>query len=82
MVKKTNSIDYKSIIFSFITALLISVITWMVSFIWESDNKIQMLIDNQSKLIDKNGRIKPSLEVEILKVKFENFEKKINCECE
>ncbi len=82
MVKKTNSIDYKSIIFSFITALLISVITWMVSFIWESDNKIQMLIDNQSKLIDQNGKIKPSLDVEILKVKFENFEKKINCECE
>lgn len=68
------------LISSAVVTLLVAGIGWVVSYVWESDNKVQQLLSYQSLLVTPSGDIRPSVKVERLDVRVTHLEDQIK-EC-
>lgn len=74
--------EFTKLIGTILLTLFISLLSWLAFFVWDIDNRVQYLINTNSVLITNEGQIRPSIEVEILKEKVSNLEKKIyHLEC-
>jgi len=70
--------DNKTIIATVVISLLTVAISSLASFIWVIDNDVQVIMSNQSLLITPNGDIRPSIDVEVLKVEFERLKERVD----